>query len=91
MTVTFPAGTTELMIPINTTEDEIAEFPETFTALLSDPSEGLTVGAQDTATVNIVDDEGEKWTYPNPPLTSTHEIVLCDQFQYFSRVPVVGA
>lgn len=58
MTITFPAGTTELAIPVNTTDDEIAELPEDFTALLSNPSQGLAVGAQDTATVTITDNDG---------------------------------
>lgn len=64
MTVTFPTGTTELVIPVSTTEDEVAELSEDFTALLSDPSDGLSVGAQNVATVNIMDDEGERCPLP---------------------------
>ena len=57
-TITFPAGTTEAFIAVNTTEDSISELPEQFTALLSNPSEGLVVGPIDTAAVDIMDDDG---------------------------------
>lgn len=56
-TITFPVGVTEITIPVNTTQDQIAELPEDFTALLSNPSEGLAIGAEDTATVTITDDD----------------------------------
>ena len=60
--ITFAAGQTQLPIPVDTTSDEIAELPEDFTALLSNPSEGLVVG-RDTATVTILESEGETILY----------------------------
>ena len=59
MTITFPAGQTSVMIPVDTTEDEIAELLEQFTATLSNPSEGLIVGDDDVATIEIGDDDCE--------------------------------
>jgi hypothetical protein len=45
---------------MSTVDDDTAgEQLEDFTALLSNASEGLTVGAQDTARIDIMDDEGE--------------------------------
>jgi hypothetical protein len=44
---------------VDTTEDVIAEQPEDFTASLTNPSEGLALGTDDTATVTIDDDDSE--------------------------------
>ena len=57
-TLTFPAGETELLVPVDTIGDSIAEQLEIFRATLSNPSTRLTVGDQDTATVIILDDDG---------------------------------
>ena len=59
MTITFPAGTTEFTIPVLTALDEVADMGERFTATLTNPSEGLAVGTDDTATINIIDDTGK--------------------------------
>ena len=56
MTITFPAGTTEFIIPVLTALDGVAEMDEHFTVTLTNPSEGFAVG--DTATINIMDDTG---------------------------------
>ena len=58
-TITFPAGMTEAFIPVDTLGDQISEPQESFQAVLTNPSAGLTVGAADTATVNITDDDSE--------------------------------
>jgi hypothetical protein len=57
-TITFFAGQSEGSVSISTIEDPALEQLEDFTALLTNPSEGLTVGAEDTARIDIMDDEG---------------------------------
>lgn len=57
-TITFSAGITEFAITVSTLDDDNLEQEESFTALLSSPSEGLVIGAQDTARVTILDNEG---------------------------------
>ena len=59
-TVTFPAGQTSQAVIVNTLEDLLAEGPETFSGALSAPNgNGIPffLGAQDTATVDIVDND----------------------------------
>ena len=58
--ITFAAGDTRVSIPVDTIDNDVAELPEDFSALLSNPSEGLAIGAQDTATVTITDDESKQ-------------------------------
>ena len=58
-TITFPAGITEVFIPVDTVGDQISEPQESFQAVLTNPSAGLTIGAADTAITSIVDDDGE--------------------------------
>ena len=58
--LTFPAGQTELLVPVDTMEDIIAENRESFEATLSRPSAGLNVGNRDSAIVNIVDNDREE-------------------------------
>ena len=53
--VTILAGETEATIVVATIDDNIAEQLENFSALLSGPSEGLSIGTQSTATINISD------------------------------------
>ena len=62
-TVTFPAGQTSQTVLVNTLNDLLSEGLENFDASLSSPNgNGLpfSVGAQDTATVDIVDNDGMK-------------------------------
>ena len=57
ITVTFEPGETSMPVTIPTMDDDVNEFPESFTVVLSDP-----VGAQlgeDTATIDIVDNDGK--------------------------------
>ena len=60
-TATFPAGATTASVSIPITEDAIAEPTEDFSAVLTIPaaaaSQGITKGADDTATINILDND----------------------------------
>ncbi len=47
------------MIPVETIGDATVESIEMFGAVLSNPSTGLVVGADDTASVTITDDLGK--------------------------------
>jgi hypothetical protein len=62
MTLNFAAEQTRVSVPVDTIDDQTAELQEGFTALLSNPSEGLALGQQDTGTVIILEDEGEAFT-----------------------------
>ena len=61
--VTFPAGSSTAQLTIDITDDDIAELTESFTAHLSVSQSvsdlGVSVGSDDTATVNIEDNDGE--------------------------------
>jgi hypothetical protein len=57
-TLTFTAGMTQSTFSVTIVNDNVAEGDEQFTVSLSNPSTGLAVGTDDTATVNILDDEG---------------------------------
>lgn len=61
-TLTFLAGETRLVIPAPTVDDSISEPDEEFVAELSNPTEGATIGDNDTATVLILDNDG-KWRF----------------------------
>ena len=58
---TFPAGETTAFVPCPIINDTIAEPTETFSAVVTIPaiaaSQGITTGAADTATIDIVDDD----------------------------------
>ena len=65
-TVTFPAGQTSQTVTVSALDDSLAEGPESFGASLSSPNgNGLafSVGSQDMATVNIVDNDGTYLTF----------------------------
>ena len=59
--VTFLAGETTTSVPIPITDDTTAELTEDFSAVLTIPptatSQGITKGAADTATIDIIDDD----------------------------------
>ena len=60
MTVTFPPGTTEQTVNVPTIDDSDAESPESFTAMLSNPSPSeVVVINQPLATINVADNEGK--------------------------------
>ena len=56
--VVFAAGETQSSFDVTILDDNIAEPLEMFTAVLSNPSQGLMLGGDIIATVNIEDDEG---------------------------------
>ena len=61
--MTFPAGSSTAELTIDITDDDIAELTERFTAHLSVSQSvsdlGVSVGSDDTATVDIEDNDGE--------------------------------
>jgi hypothetical protein len=57
-TITFSAGTTAFSFPVDTSDDDSLEQLERFTALLSNPSQNIAIGSQDTAEINLMDNEG---------------------------------
>ena len=59
ITITFPAGETTIMINISTAEDQVAEGNEIFYALLENPMDGLLLGANSEATVEILDNDSK--------------------------------
>ena len=59
MTVVFPAGSTSQTVDVQTNNDGIAENTESFGVRLSNPTNGLVVGSQDTANILIMDDSGK--------------------------------
>ena len=56
--IVFPAGEVESSTCIETITDEILEEEEMFGAVFSNPSDGLTIGTQNRATIEIVDSKG---------------------------------
>ena len=58
--VVFPPGVTEVTVTINITRDDDCECDEEFTAQLRSPTSGdVSIGVNDTASITIVDDDGE--------------------------------
>ena len=57
--ITFPAGETTVKINISTAEDQMAEGNEVFNALLEDPMDGLLLGADSEAMVEILDNDSK--------------------------------
>ena len=60
--MTFPAGVNVISFNVTIIDDNIAELAELFTLDLEIPTAsvvmGVVKGSPDTATVNIMDDEG---------------------------------
>ena len=77
-TVVFSPGVTMAEVLVETVEDDSDETDETFTAVLSEPSEGAVIGSTMTATVNIRDDDGEDH-YTVATQTSTGQMNACMQ------------
>ena len=63
--MTFAPGQQQQVVEVNTVRDSTYEREESFSAVLSLPSdsEGVELGSQDTATATIQDDDGESETY----------------------------
>ena len=55
--VTFQPGERELSVAVQASSDAVAEGTEQFTAVLTNPSAGATLG-DDIATVDIIDSSG---------------------------------
>jgi hypothetical protein len=60
----FAAGETQKTFPVLVNEDAYVEGPESATIILSNPSGGTTLGAPNTASVQIADDTAELSTNP---------------------------
>jgi hypothetical protein len=60
----FAAGDTQKTFPVLVNEDNYVEGPESVTIILSNPSGGTTLGAPNTASVQIADDTTEPSANP---------------------------
>ena len=58
-TITFTAGETIIMINISTAEDQVVEGNEIFNAFLENPMDGLLLGADSEARVEILDNDSK--------------------------------
>ena len=70
-TLTFAPGETMMTIPVQTTEDAVAEETETFTVTLSNPT-GATI--QDGTATGTITDDDETAPPPPPPTLPTLSI-----------------
>ena len=75
-TATFLAGETTTSVSISITDDTTAELTEALSAVLTIPptatSQGITKGAADTATIDIIDDDTVEVVF-NPTQYSVNE------------------
>ena len=56
----FPPGVTEVPVTVGITPDNKCECDEKFTSQLRPPTSGnVSIGVNDTASITIVDDDGE--------------------------------
>ena len=62
-TLTFPAESVTASATVTTREDDTQEGPESFTAILSDPTNGLSLGTTTSAIVDITDDDGKSSSF----------------------------
>jgi len=58
-TVTIPAGSTSVSVPVTIRDDEINELQESFTAEIANPTAGAVLGTS-MATVFIDDNDSEE-------------------------------
>ena len=58
-TLAFPAGMTVATFPFGIFNDDINEALESFSAMLSLPTNGLSLGMISTARVDIINDDGK--------------------------------
>ena len=63
---TFAAGQTESFISVTVLDDAIAEQVESIQAVLTNPSDGLSIGGDNTATVTVTDNDGRFMTLLRP-------------------------
>ena len=57
-TVTFAPGQSEAFVPFSTLSDSVIEGTHSFSAVISNPSPGVTLG-NSIATVDITEEQGE--------------------------------
>ena len=58
--VVFPPGVTKVTVTVGITPDNKCECDEKFTSQLRPPTSGnVSIGVNDTASITIVDDDGE--------------------------------
>ena len=91
--MTFPAGSSTAQLTIDITDDDIAELTESFTARLSVSQSvsdlGVSVGSDDTATVNIEDNDGECVDMGQAFFTSfKYQNELCNRLQVMHNIPM---
>jgi hypothetical protein len=82
-TMTFAANETSKSFSIAIVDDSYAEGNETFTVSLSGPS-GATLGAQSTATVNIIDNDSSNGANP---IDNTNFFVRQQYIDFLNREP----
>lgn len=82
-TVRFAAGDTSKSIVLLVNEDMFVEGTETLTVALSNPS-NMTLGAQSTITVNILDDSPESSTNP---IDDAQAFVYMQYHDFLNREP----
>ncbi len=70
-TLTFAAGETNKSFSVGIVNDSIAEPGETFTVSLKSPTGGSALGTPVTATVSIVDDDGDTLYLQNETVITT--------------------
>ena len=58
-TISFAVGMRSMTVTVATVEDSTSELTEQFLGRLSNPSEGVVLGGQSVATVDIRDDDGK--------------------------------
>ena len=59
-TLTFPAESVTASATVTSLQDLTQEGSESFTATLSSPTNGLSLGTTRSATVDIIDDDGKE-------------------------------
>ena len=57
--LTFATGTTHATLSLGNLDDNVNEETESFSAQLSSPSSGISLGKNNIATVYIIDNDGK--------------------------------
>lgn len=89
--VSFPIGVTSVNVPIEIEDDGIAEMNHTFTAKLSAPLVGGTLGTPNTVPVTIVDttSAGDA-SVPNAPVVTTPALNTLVSVDGTGKVTITG-